>query len=204
MIQNKDRSGWFGASDTKYIVGRWDSDTFYKWWLVKLGVRTSNFTNRYTMAGTHYEHRILAYLGIISMDKQYRKRRYRLRVNLDGNTSGSIHEVKTYKFENGFKITPAYENQVQVEMYGSGYRKAEIIAYGLLEEDYSNYFNDIDPMRLSFHQIDYRPDFISKIYLPNLKYLARCLRRGVTPDESKRVKDTNQRRRRGGDCVDCR
>lgn len=202
MIHNQDRAGWFGASDTKYIVGRWDSDTFCKWWLVKLGVRTSNFANRYTMAGTHYEHKILDYMGIASRDKQYRKRRYRLRVNLDGNTFECVHEVKTYKYENGFMVIPAYENQVQVEMYGSGYRKAEIIAYGLLEEDYSNYFNDIDPMRLSFHPIDYRPDFISKTYLPNLKYLARCLRKGVTPDESKRVKDADKRRGRGGDRAD--
>lgn len=43
MIRNHDRSGWFGASDTATIMGNWNTDTFRRWWLVKLGVRKDRF-----------------------------------------------------------------------------------------------------------------------------------------------------------------
>lgn len=50
MIHDQDRSGWFGASDTGIIMRRWDTDTFYKWWLEKLGLEKSTYTNKYMAA----------------------------------------------------------------------------------------------------------------------------------------------------------
>ena len=84
MIHNHDRSGWFGASDTAIIMGRWDTETFRRWWLQKIGVRTDHFSTPAMQAGTAYEHRILSAIGISTMDRQIRIRRYRLRVNYDG------------------------------------------------------------------------------------------------------------------------
>ena len=45
MLSDKDRSGYFGASDTSYIIGNWKTKTFTNWWLVKLGLAQNNFTN---------------------------------------------------------------------------------------------------------------------------------------------------------------
>ncbi len=56
MISNHDRSGWFGASDTATIMGNYNTATFKKWWLEKMGIRQSTFTNKAMKAGTHYEH----------------------------------------------------------------------------------------------------------------------------------------------------
>jgi len=44
MITNKDRSGWFGASDTSTIVGNYKTKTFKKWWLVKLGLSENDYS----------------------------------------------------------------------------------------------------------------------------------------------------------------
>lgn len=44
MIHDHDRSGWIGASDTSKGMGRWDTETFRKWWSVKLGIRQETFT----------------------------------------------------------------------------------------------------------------------------------------------------------------
>ena len=85
MISNQDRSKWFGASDTQYIVGNWNTASWRKWWLVKLGFSKNNFQNIYTLAGTHYEHKILDSLGSpLKKDKQIKIRSLRLRVNYDG------------------------------------------------------------------------------------------------------------------------
>ena len=94
MIHNHDRSGWFGASDTAIIMGRWDTETFRRWWLQKIGVRKEHFTTPAMQAGTAYEHRILSAIGVRTMDKQIRIRRYRLRVNYDGEFPDTIIEVK--------------------------------------------------------------------------------------------------------------
>ena len=64
MIASKDRSNYFGASDTKYIVGNWNTKTFEKWWLIKLGLHQSNFTNESMLAGTNFEHKTLDSLQI--------------------------------------------------------------------------------------------------------------------------------------------
>ena len=40
MIADQDRSGWFGASDTSYVMGNWHTKTFKDWWLKKMGLNT--------------------------------------------------------------------------------------------------------------------------------------------------------------------
>jgi hypothetical protein len=59
-------------------------------------------------------------------------------------------------------------------------KEAEILSYGLTENDYKNYFNEIDPDRLQHHRIEYDEDFITE-YLERLKYLNKCLREGRMP-----------------------
>lgn len=184
MISNKDRSNYFGASDTKYIIGNWNTKTFQKWWLQKLGLNNINFDNEYTKAGTNFEHNILDSLEIEGLEKDKQIINDRLRVNLDGNTATKIYEVKTYKYEKGFDLKrhKDYINQVQVQMYATKIYKAEIVAYGLLENDYNNYFNKIEKARLSHYEIEYDPIFIKEIYCPRLNYLTKCLKEGSIPN----------------------
>lgn len=182
MIADKDRSGWFGASDVERIVGNYKTATFEKWWMQKIGINRDHFDNKYTSAGTHYEHRILESLGIpMEYDKQIILEDLLLRVNLDGNDTDTIYECKTYGFEKGFKMPKKYIQQVQVQMFASGLRKAKIIAYGLNEGDYDNYFNPIDPERRSEFLIPYEEKWVSEVFLPKLKHLAECLKEGRFP-----------------------
>ena len=183
MISNKDRSGYFGASDTKYITGNWNTKTFQNWWLVKLGLIQNNFENEYTKAGTNFEHKILDSLNIPELEKDKQVIIDRLRINLDGNTSKKIYEVKTYNYEKDFKVSKAYKEQVLVQMYGTGIKEACIVAYGLVDKDYKNYFNEIDTERLSFHEIVYDDDFINNEYIPKLEYLTECLKKKKMPKE---------------------
>lgn len=181
MITNHDRSGWFGASDTVRVMGRWDTQTFARWWAVKLGLLQSNFTTREMAAGTAYEHKILAAIGVTRTDRTIYRPLLRLRVNLDGESAGTIHEVKTHG-KDAFCMTVPYWQQCQVQMYVSG-KACEIVAYRLLEEDYDNYFNPIDKARISRHPVAYDTRWVREEYLPRLRYLARCLRRKETPHE---------------------
>lgn len=185
MIASQDRSGYFGASDTDKIIGNWKTKTWLQWWMQKLGVNTDHFDNVYTLAGTHFEHRILESLGIpMEFDRQIILEDMLLRVNLDGNTADCIYECKTYKAEKGFKLPQKYINQVQVQMYATGIHKAEIVAYGLQEADYGNFFRPIDPQRLRRFEIPYDQHWIDTVYLPKLLILADCLKKGVIPDEA--------------------
>lgn len=178
MIADKSRAGWFGASDTSKIMGRWDTPTFARFWLEKLGVIENTYINRQMLAGTYYEHRILDALGIKQRDRQIRIPKYRLRVNLDGETD-IIHEVKTYGAV--FKVTKPYWQQCQVQIFAAK-KPCEITAYKLLPEDYKNFFNPIDMKRLSYHPIEYDAEWIDREYLPRIEYLAWCLKRRFTPD----------------------
>lgn len=187
MITDQDRSGWFGASDTQYIMGNWKTKTFKKWWMQKLGLDDSHYTTRAMNAGTYYEHAILEHIGVPRKDHQIIIPHLKLRVNLDGDGPGRVDEVKTHKVENEFKVTKAYWQQVQVQCFAKLTVEqvipvAKIHAYGLTEADYRNFFNDIDPSRLKEYHVEYAPDFIFK-YLPRLMYLADCLERGVFPSE---------------------
>lgn len=179
MIHDQDRSGWFGASDTAHIMGNWDTKTFALWWLEKMGLRQNNIKTRAMQTGTVYEHRILDALGVVRFDRQIKIWRYRLRVNLDGEDE-TIHEVKTYG--KVFKISPAYWQQAQVEMFAAR-KPLNIEAYKLMEDDYQNYFNPIIPERLSSYPVKYDPEWIQAEYLPRLEYLAHCLRKGAFPSE---------------------
>lgn len=181
MIQNQDRSGYFGASDTSMIIGNWETKTFEKWWLEKLGLNKNNISTEAMKAGNNYEHKILEALGIqdLEMDKQIIKDK--LRVNLDGNTNTCIYEVKTHKEEKEFKVSKQYWRQAQVEMYATGIHNLYIVAYGLNEKDYDNYFNKIDKLKIQMIKVDYEEGFIKSEYLPKLEILTNCLKEGVYP-----------------------
>lgn len=184
MIANHDRSGYIGASDVQYVIGNWKTKTWEKWWMQKLGINADHFDNRYTIAGTNWEHRILDSLRLpnLEMDKQFVIEDIRLRVNLDGNTPFRIKEVKTYGWEKGWKKTPPkYLNQVQVQMFGSKIFGADIVAYGLEEADYDNFYRQIDPRRLQEIPVEYDGKWIETVYLPKHMILADCLKRGVFP-----------------------
>ena len=183
MISTQDRSGWFGASDTDFIVGNWHTTSFENWWLTKIGISKSNFQNQYTLAGTHKEHQILNSLQIplLELDKQIILPDLKLRVNLDGNTSECIYECKTHSADKPFKVPMKYKRQVWVQMYAVEIRRAQIVAYGLTEDDYKNFFLPIDNDRLALIDIPYNEKFINEEYLPKIKYLARCLEQGIFP-----------------------
>ena len=186
MIANKDRSGYIGASDTGYVMRSWTTKTFEKWWLVKLGLTQNSVSTDAIKAGTAYEHKILDALNIPDMEKDKQIIKGRLRVNLDGNTATKIYEVKTHSAEKAFKVSADYRRQVNVEMYALGVREAEIVAYGLEEADYKNFFREIDKDRLTFHPIEYDEKFIAK-YVPRKDYLCKCLASGKFPIESEVV-----------------
>ena len=183
MIADHDRSGYIGASDTDKVIGNWKTKTWEKWWLQKIGINQDHFDNKYTIAGTNWEHRILDSLNIpnLEKDRQFIIEDLRLRVNLDGNTPFRIKEVKTYQWAKGFKLPQKYINQVEVQMFGSKIFEADIVAYGLEEADYDNFFRELDPQRLKEHPIIYDQKWIETVYLPKLRILADCLKRGVFP-----------------------
>lgn len=183
MITDHDRSGYFGASDTDKIIGNWKTKTWEKWWMQKIGINNDHFDNRFTVAGTNWEHRILDSLGLsdLEKDKQIIVEELKLRVNLDGNTPFRIKEVKTYQWKNAFKVPRKYINQVQVQMYASGIHEADIVAYGLEEADYDNFFRNIDNRRLKEIPVAYDQSWVETVYLPKLRILADCLQRGVMP-----------------------
>ena len=56
-----------------------------------------------------------------------------------------------------------------------------IVAYGLNENDYNNYFNKIDKEKIQMIKVDYDEDFIKNEYLPKLEILTNCLKEGVYP-----------------------
>ena len=181
MIQSQDRSYYIGASDTSMVVGNWKTRTFENWWLEKLGLNKNNFSTEATKAGNNYEHKILDALEIENLQKDKQIIIDRLRVNLDGNTYTCIYEVKTHKLEKEFKVSKQYWRQAQVEMYVSKIYKLFIVAYALEENDYQNYFNEIDKDRLQLISVEYDSNFIENEYLPKLKILTKCLKEGVFP-----------------------
>ena len=184
MIASHDRSGYIGASDVQYVIGNWKTKTWEKWWMQKLGINTDHFDNKYTLAGTNWEHRILDSLGLpgLEKDRQFIIEELRLRVNLDGNLPDRIKEVKTYQWAKGWKTPQKYINQVQVQMFGSGIHGADIVAYGLEEADYDNFLRDLDRRRLHEIPVAYDQKWIETVYLPKHRILADCLKRGVFPN----------------------
>lgn len=182
MIHDFDRSGYIGASDVRFVMGRWQGKTFEKWWLEKLGLRHSGYQNRYMQAGTAWEHRILNALNVpgLEMDSQFILEPLKLRVNLDGNTKDRIYEVKTYRLCNGFHPQQWHRWQVQVQMLASGIRQGEIVSYGLREEDY-RVMGRVDPGRLHRQVVAYDPVWLNQEYLPRHMALVRCMENGAFP-----------------------
>ena len=184
MIKNKDRSKWFGASDTSFIMGNYDTKTFLIWWLKKLGLDKSNFSNKYTMAGTYYEHRIVKLLESLigeklKVDRQVKLRHLRLRVNLDSESNKTIYEIKTTSKEVD-KVPKNYWQQVQVQMFVTKKHSAKIVFYLVDENYYDNYFLELEKQRLKIFKIEYDSDFINN-YLIRLKYLVKCLKEKKVP-----------------------
>lgn len=163
------------------VVGNWRTKTFERWWLEKLGLNKNNISTETMKAGNNYEHKILKALEIehIQMDKQIIIDR--LRVNLDGNTNTCIYEVKTHNEDKEFKVSKQYWRQAQVEMYASGIHNLYIVAYALQENDYKNFFNEIDINRIQKIKVEYDENFIKNDYIPKLEILTNCLKEGVYP-----------------------
>ena len=69
MIANKDRSGYIGASDTGYVMRRWNTKSFAKWWREKQGFVQNNICTDAMKAGTAWEHKVLDALNIPGMEK---------------------------------------------------------------------------------------------------------------------------------------
>lgn len=184
MIQNQDRSFYIGCSDTSFVVGNWTTKSFEKWWLEKLGLNKNNIKTDAMLAGTFYEHKILDSLNIADLekDKQIIIEELRLRANLDGNTDTCIYEVKTHNIDKEFKVSKQYWRQAQTEMFASKIHNLKIVSYGLTEKDYNNFFNEIDPNRLKIEEVNYDENFIENEYIPKLKILAECLKKGVFPN----------------------
>ena len=186
MIADHDRSGWFGASDTGMILGNWNTKTFQSWWATKLGIRSNGFTTKAMYAGTYFEHSILDAVGAPRKDYQILIPELRLRVNLDGDAPVKVWEVKTHSASKVFKPTKAHRQQVNVQMFAKLHEEgvlpvAEVVSYGLTDDDYKNFFNDIDPERLKTHSITYDEELIRQ-YLRRIEYLGDCLEKGVWPD----------------------
>ena len=178
MITDKTRDYFIGASDTQYVMSKFDTKTFKRWWLVKIGAEETDTENIYTIAGNRYEQKILDTLFV-----PYRNEQViigQLRVNIDGRTDEEILEVKTHKKR--FKVTKAYWQQVQVEMWAFQVYKARIVAYQMIDEDYE-YDNDIDLDRVKYYPIDYEEQFIYEEYLPRFHYLCWCFWNEVEPSE---------------------
>ncbi len=183
MIASQDRSGYFGASDVKFITGNWNTKTWMEWYLEKLGIPRKHIVTPAMSAGTHWEHRILDAIDpLIEKDKQIIVEDLLLRVNYDGTTEDTDHEVKTYSFEKKFNAKQYYQ-QVQVQMFAGGYRKAKIHAYGLIAEEYDNYFLPVDLGRLQEIPVGYDPQWIEAVFLPKISRLSVCLREGRIPEE---------------------
>ena len=177
MITDKNRSGWFGASDVSYIMGNWTTQSFKNWWLEKLDLRKNAFESKAMRTGTYFEHKILDKIPGVEKDRQVLLPEYRLRINLDGNTENTIYEVKTTGKDN-FKPSKSNIGQVNIQMFGTGIRKAFVVSYCLMPEDYRNYFAEIDEDRMAFHAIEYDEEFIEK-FLERITKLKECMGNGV-------------------------
>lgn len=190
MITDYDRSGWFGASDCKYVMlDNHGTKSWQNFWQEKIGVVKRDVDSTATNAGTIYEHPILDSIdGGINKDRQIILADMRLRVNYDGDKDGIIYEVKTHKAEKPFltknalyQFIPKYIfGQVQVQMYVwktahergmevPEFKKLYIVEYPLYKEDYENE-PQIDFERIKFHKVRYDKGFI-KLYKKNLEPL---------------------------------
>lgn len=185
--KSKDRVGCFGASDTAFIMGNWNTSTFLNWWQTKLGTMTNDFKNVYTITGTHKEHQIAKWYSNktkqkLKLDRKVKVKKYSLVVNLDSETKDTVIEIKTFKLtDKKWSMPKKYWQQVQVQMFASKKHKAIILAYGCKEEDYDNFYLDIESNRIIEISIDYDKKWIFEEYLPRVSYLKACIKERKTP-----------------------
>lgn len=197
MITNKDRTGLFGASDTKYIMSNWDTSTFMSWFQSKIGTKDNSFSNVYTISGSIKEHQLSDHYSEthkekVILDRQVRLKKLKLRVNLDCETKTKIIEIKTHKYtESEWKMPKEYVWQVWVQMFATKKRVACIYAYAMKDEDYDNFFLPIDKERIDEIPIEYNEQWIKNEYLPRLVYLANCLIKRKTPNYDEFLKEKN-------------
>lgn len=195
MITNKDRVGWFGASDTKFIMSNWNTATFMNWFQSKVGTKDNSFSNVFTISGNIKEHQLSNHYAEVKkekviLDRQVKLRQLRLRVNLDCETKKRIIEIKTHKYsEDTWKTPKEYFWQVWVQMFATGKRDACIYAYAMKEEDYENFFLPIDDKRIEEIPVEYNADWITHDYLPRLVYLCKCLKQRKTPNYDEFIKE---------------
>ena len=184
----KERVGTFGASDTHFIMGNWDTTTFLNWWQTKMGVKVNDFRNVYTIAGTYKEHQLADWYeqkhkSKLTRDRKVKVRGTKLVVNLDSETKDTVIEIKTHKqTDKDWQISKNYWMQVQVQMFATK-KKGKILAYALTEEDYNNFYLPIEDDRVSEHDISYDEQWVKNEYLPRLVYLAECLKKRKTPNK---------------------
>lgn len=185
MLKNLDRSKWIGGSETHYIMSNWATKTFMQYWLLKLGLQDNKFSNVYTMAGNAYERRIAQSLGLkMEFDRCVKISKLRLRVNLDSETKDCIYEIKTHKATEKQWIPPTnYWQQCQVQMFATGKHKCKLVAYPMEEENYDNFFLEVDNNKVEVFEIVYDEHWIQTEYLPRLVYLAECLKKRKTPNK---------------------
>ena len=185
MLKNLDRSRWIGGSETHYVMSNWATKTFMQYWLLKLGIQDNNFSNVYTMAGNAYERRIAQSLGLkMKFDRCVKIPKLRLRVNLDSETKDCIYEIKTHKAtEKKWELPKNYWQQCQVQMFATGKHKCKLVAYPMTEENYDNFFLEVDREKVEVFDIPYDEQWVKNEYLPRLVYLAECLKKRKTPNK---------------------
>lgn len=192
MIRDRSRAGWVGASDTYALMSSWDTKTFAAFMNEKLGYPRQDIHTRAMDAGTHWEGRVLSHLGITQRDRQIRRRKLCLRVNLDGEDKSTVTEVKTH--QDVFKVSRRYWMQAQVEMYATR-KKLRIAAYQLLPNDLDNYYAPFDDERLTIHAVCYDERWIKEEYLPRLKVVTRCIKKRRWPSEDEIARFSKKRGR---------
>ncbi len=193
MIKSTDRSGYFGASDCKFVMAKnRNTKSWKQWWSVKLGdMEPVQLGGQFIEAGNKYEHPILESIADdMVMDGQIIYEKYLIRVNYDGYRDGIIYEIKTHSNDKEFDLNKSYWMQCQVEMfvYQTMYEKwflppfkqLYLVSYGLNPDEYGvNYDKvEIDANRLRYHPVEYDKSWIKTEYLPAVKELSRALKKG--------------------------
>lgn len=196
MIHDMDRSGYFGASDTKHIMANnRNTVTWKKFWDTKLGrVNADQIHSREIEAGNKYETPILLSINEnMVLDGQIIYEKCRIRVNYDGWYDGTIYEVKTHHSEKPFEISAAYWQQCQVEMFIyqkmhkewflPPFKELYLVSYGLNPDEYDVPAEDIriDTNRIIYHPVKPDKGWAKGEYMPRIRELSRALKKGKFP-----------------------
>lgn len=196
MLQDFDRSGYFGGSDSKHIMAKnRNTKTWNKWWNIKTGKEQADQIGTvYTRAGNLYEHAILQTIDEdMTLDGQIIYEKYKLRINYDGYKDGIIYECKTHRAKNEFRVTKEYWMQCQVEMFVYQKLSSEwflpdfnglvLVSYPLYDDEYVDTEEEVEinEGRIQLQEVQYDKDWIKTEYLPRVKELARALKKGKRP-----------------------